>query len=225
MWTAARAVDGSGAGKYTRTYEWPSAASGIGMTLSAEDAAVMSDEALVERLHDRDVRALETLYDRHARALFSLAMKMLAEPEVAEEIVQETFLKLWLQPASYASERGRLVSWLLGIAHHRAIDRLRRLRLERRYSTDYRLVEPLVDRDDPADRLLAALRSEAVRRAVSMLPEPQRVAIELAYVRGMTQVEIAEAVGEPLGTIKTRLRLAMQKLRASLELSEMRSGQ
>lgn len=190
----------------------------------AEDAAVSTDEALVERLRGRDVRALEALYDRHARALFSLAVKLLAEPEAAEEVVQETFLKLWQRPESYLPERGRVVSWLLGVTHHRAVDRLRRRRLEQRYSTDHRLVEPAGAPDDPVDQLLQSLRGEAVTRALSVLPEPQRVAIELAYVRGMTHVEIATALGEPLGTIKTRLRLALQKLRASLELSEMRSG-
>ena len=193
------------------------------MTLPAEDAAVLSDEALARRLARRDVRALEALYDRYSRVLYSLALKMLADPEAAEEIVQETFLRLWQRPASYVPERGRLLSWLLGVTHHRAVDRLRRRRLELRYSSDHRLAEPSRLPPDPEDELLASLRGEAVVRALSTLPEAQRVAVELAYVHGMTQAEIAATLGEPLGTVKTRLRLAMQKLRSSLELAEMRS--
>ncbi|HYU18644.1 MAG TPA: sigma-70 family RNA polymerase sigma factor [Chloroflexota bacterium] len=195
------------------------------MMHQVEDVTAVSDESLVDRLQRQDVRALEVLYERHARALFSLGLKMLADQEAAEEIVQETFLKLWQRPDSYLPSRGRLLSWLLGVAHHRAVDRLRRRRLELRYSSDHRFAEQGRVALDPEEALLASLTGEAVVRAVRTLPQPQRLAVELAYVRGMTQAEIAALLGEPLGTIKTRLRLAMQKLRASLELAEMRSAQ
>ena len=219
------AVDASRSGGYTPADGQAWAASLTSMTLPVEDPAVLSDESLARRLHQQDVQALEALYDRYSRVLYSLALKMLADPDAAEEIVQETFLKLWQRPESYIPERGRLLSWLLGITHHRAVDRLRRRRLELRYSSDYRIASPSTPPPpDPEDELLATLRGEAVVRAVSALPEAQRLAVELAYVHGMTQAEIAEALREPLGTIKTRLRLAMQKLRTSLELAEMRSG-
>ena len=192
------------------------------MTLPAEDAAVLSDEALARRLHGRDVRALEALYDRYSRVLYSLALKMLADPEAAEEIVQETFLRLWQRPASYVPERGRLLSWLLGVTHHRAVDRLRRRRLELRHRTAPAVFDVPAGRSDPFDAVLAGLRGQAVARALETLPEAQRRAVELAFLRGLTHVEIAEALGEPLGTIKTRLRLAMQKLRVLPELVELR---
>ena len=194
------------------------------MTDRLGEGLIDSDEVLVDRLRARDVGALEALYDRHARALFSLGLKMLGDHEAAEEVVQETFLKLWQQPARYVPERGRLLSWLLGVAHHRAVDRLRRRRLELRYSTDYRLSEVGSAPPDPQDAILDSLRGEAVAKAIRALPDAQRLVVELAYIRGMTQVEISELLGEPLGTIKTRLRLAMQKLRVSMELAELRPG-
>lgn len=192
------------------------------MTHQGEDVAASPDEVLVDRLHARDVRALEALYDRHARALFSLGLKMLGDSEAAEEVVQETFLKLWQQPGRYVAERGRFLSWLLGVAHHRAVDRLRRRRLELRYSADRRVADLGSPPPDPQEAFLDSLRGEAVARAIRALPEAQRLVVELAYLRGMTQVEISDALGEPLGTVKTRLRLAMQKLRVSGELAEVR---
>jgi RNA polymerase sigma-70 factor (ECF subfamily) len=194
------------------------------VTSPIADPSMLSDEQLAEALRRQDVEVLETLYQRHSRALFSLAFKMLGEQDAAEEIVQEAFLKLWQRPESYQPGRGRLISWLLGVAHHRAVDFLRRRRLELRYSTDYRLMEPSGAPPNPEDELLATLRGEAVIRALGDLPSAQRLVVELAYVRGMTQVEIAQSLGEPLGTVKTRLRLAMQKLRTSLELAEIKPG-
>ncbi|MGE3910030.1 MAG: RNA polymerase sigma factor [Chloroflexota bacterium] len=183
---------------------------------------LLADEVLAERLSNGDVSALEQLYERHSRAVFSLSLKLLSEREAAEEIVQETFLKLWQRPDAYSPSRGRLIAWLLGVAHHRAIDRLRRRRLEQRYGASQQALEPIVSDRDPVDDVLQSLSGEAVGRALRELPTAQRVAVELAYLRGMTQVEIANALGEPLGTIKTRLRLAMQKLRGSLELAGLR---
>ncbi len=224
MTTAAWPLDVPCLGGYTPTHARATAAPGVNVTYSRDGEGAVQDDVLAERLRARDVRALEELYDRYARALFSLAIKMLADHESAEEIVQETFLKLWQRPDSYVAERGRLLSWLMGVAHHRAVDRLRRRRLELRYSTDYRVADFGAAAPDPEDELLATTQGEAISRAVDTLPEAQRLVVQLAYVRGMTQVEIAQALGEPLGTVKTRLRLAMQKLRASVELAEMRPG-
>lgn len=195
------------------------------MMSEAADAGVLTDESLAVRLLTSDVRALEQLYERHSRAVFSLALKLLAEREAAEEIVQETFLKLWQRPETYSPERGRLIAWLLGVAHHRAVDRLRRRKLEQRYGAAQQAFETVVSDRDPVDDVMTSLRGEAVSRALRTLPTAQRVAVELAYLRGMTQVEIAAALGEPLGTIKTRLRLAMQKLRGSLELADLRASE
>ena len=185
------------------------------------DRAELADEVLAELIARREVAALEALYHRHARAVYSLALKMLADPAGAEEIVQECFLKLWRQPELYQARRGRLLPWMLGVAHHRAIDRLRRRRLEQRHAIDGLPDVPSNGEGDPERHVWGRFQVEAVGRALAELPPTQRQVLELAYLRGMTQTEIATSLGEPLGTIKTRMRLAMQKLRAVPELAAL----
>jgi len=194
-------------------------------TLADDGGLTLSDEMLAEQIARREVSALETLYARHGRALFSLAAKMLDDRHAAEEIVQETFLKLWQRPETYVPARGRLLSWLLGVTHNRAVDRLRRRRLELRHNTESAVVDLAGGPPDPLDEVLAGMRGEAVARALRTLPDAQRRAVELAYLRGLTHVEIAVALGEPLVTVKTRLRLAMQKLRACAEIADLRPDQ
>lgn len=207
---------------YTAPHDRPEVAAFMVTTLADEGEPASSDEVLAERIARREVAALETLYDRHCRALFSLAVKMLDDHQAAEEVVQETFLKLWQRPDTFVPQRGRLLPWLLGVTHHRAVDRLRRRRLELRHSGEPAMLDITAGPGDPFDAVFAGLRGEAVARALETLPEAQRRAVELAFLRGLTHVEIADALGEPLGTIKTRLRLAMQKLRACAELSALR---
>jgi RNA polymerase sigma-70 factor (ECF subfamily) len=177
-----------------------------------------SDEELVGRLLQKDERALERLYDRYGRATYSLVLKMLRDPARAEEVSQEVFLKLWRRPESYVAGRGAFATWLLSVAHHRAIDELRARRRE-----VFSLVadespprELIDDGSDLADGAWIREQRAAVRTALTTLPPSQRQAVELAYFAGLTQREIAERLGEPLGTVKTRIRLAMQKLRAVL---------
>src|SRR6266508_3919898 len=180
-----------------------------------------SDEALVERLRQRDSAALEQIYARHARAVYSLVLRLVGDVQVAEDILQECFLKLWREPERFIPNRGRLLPWLLGVAHHRSVDWLRRRNLERRHQSNGEL--PLPDSGETGDPALSfdgAFRSEVVGRALASLPDPQRTALELAYLRGMTQSEIAAYLGEPLGTVKTRTRLALQKLRAILDRAD-----
>ncbi len=207
---------------YTAPHDRPEAAAPVVTTLAGEGERALPDELLAERIAQREVGALELLYERHGRALFSLAVRMLDDHHAAEEIVQETFLKLWQRPETYVPERGRLLPWLLGVTHHRAIDRLRRRRLELRHSGEPAVLDLPASPSDPFDEVFAGLRGEAVARALKTLPEAQRRAVELAFLRGLTHVEIAGALGEPLGTIKTRLRLAMQKLRVCAELAHLR---
>jgi RNA polymerase sigma-70 factor (ECF subfamily) len=177
-----------------------------------------SDEILVGRLHAKDVNALEVLYGRYSRPIYALAVRLVGDAHVAEDIVQECFLKLWRQPELYAPEKGRVTPWLLGMAHHRSIDWLRRRSLERRHEADgVDPVEHFGVGGDPGTLLDGSIRRDEVSRALACLPDAQRVALELAYLRGMTQTQIADYLGEPLGTIKTRTRLAMRKLRSILE--------
>jgi RNA polymerase sigma-70 factor (ECF subfamily) len=181
------------------------------------DYSTLDDETLVRLLVQQDVRALEALYQRYSRPIFSLALKILGDRELVEEVVQEVFLRLWTRAQGYNAERGKLLSWLLTITHHRAIDELRRRRTQP--ETDG-LQEQLAaveePEGDPSTSLAQVEERAAVQQALAQLPEAQRKPIEMAYYGGMTQVEIALALHEPLGTVKTRMRLGMQKLRGLL---------
>jgi RNA polymerase sigma-70 factor, ECF subfamily len=184
---------------------------------AALDYSLLADEALVERLVQQDVRALDTLYGRYSRPVFSLSLKIIGDREVVEEVVQEVFLRLWTRAASFDPARGKLLSWLLTITHHRSVDELRRRRsqpemdgLQEQIATTE---EPA---SDPSETYAHIEDREVVQRALAQLPEAQRKPIEMAYYGGLTQVEIAESLKEPLGTIKTRMRLGMQKLRGLL---------
>ena len=191
------------------------------------DLSTLADEELAGRVVLLDAAALELLYDRYVRQCFGLAVRMLGDAAVAEEIVQEVFLKLWTQPQSYTQSRGRFASWLLSLVHHRSIDELRR-----RYRTEMPLdgatTGPLNVQADPAPEPaeqvgLSELR-ETVRSALAQLPSNQREPIELAFFRGLTHTQIAARLGQPLGTVKTRIRLGMiarrDKLKAGGLLNE-----
>ncbi len=191
------------------------------------------DAALVAALGRGEAQALERLYERHSRGVFSLALHLLGERAGAEEVLQETFLKLWRQPAAYEPQRGKLLTWLLGVAHHHAVDLLRRRRLEQRHQATPMAAggESQVDAlevfgrapDDanPEARAGHAEQRRLVVGALANLPEEQRVPLELAYYRGLTQAEIATLLGQPLGTVKTRMRLGLRRLRAAPGLADL----
>jgi RNA polymerase sigma-70 factor (ECF subfamily) len=187
--------------------------------------AALDDAALMRLLVEQDVRALEVLYERYSRPLFSLGLKILGEREAVEEVVQEVFLRLWRRAARYDADRGRLLSWLLTITHHRAIDELRRRRNQ--HDTD-NLEEHLIatgDSEDPSASLAHIEERAVLQEALATLPPAQSRPIQLAYYGGMTQVEIALALGAPLGTIKTRMRIGMQRLRAFLTAQAAEAAQ
>lgn len=179
------------------------------------ELALLDDEALVRRLVERDARALETLYRRYSRPLFSLGLKLLNDRDLVEGVVQDVFVRLWLHAGEYEVGKGKLLSWLLTITHHRAVDELRRRRT--RLDTETLQEELIEDPDrDPSSPLARAEERAGVRRALAQLPEAQRLPITMAYYGGMTQVEISRALGVPLGTIKTRMRAGMHELRRLL---------
>ncbi len=168
-----------------------------------------------------DLTAFEQLYDRHSSTLYALLLRILANPDDAQEVLQETFVKAWTNAKMFDAVRGSDVAWLISIARSRGIDRLRSRRIRgdredeagRELSSSFGFVEKRTGADD-------AIQSEerrAVREALAELPEAQRVALGLAYFEGLSQSEIAEKLGEPLGTIKTRMQLGMTKLRESLK--------
>ncbi|MAG36971.1 MAG: RNA polymerase subunit sigma-24 [Dehalococcoidia bacterium] len=182
----------------------------------------LDDEALVQKVVAGDERALETLYTRYARPVYALALKLLAQTEAAEEVAQEVFVRLWTRADRFQARRGRLVSWLLAITHHRAIDELRRRKTDRARRAAAEAAAPLEeDGDLSADAALAEDR-QAVRTALHQLPDTQRRPLELAYYYGLTQTEIAAHLDQPLGTIKTRMRLGMMKLRDTLTAAGIR---
>jgi RNA polymerase sigma-70 factor (ECF subfamily) len=175
------------------------------------------DEALLARVAAGDSRALEALYDRYARVVYATALRMLGAPDLAEEVVQETFWRVWRRSSTFQSGRGQVSSWILGIAHNLAIDELRRQRARPSPVYDEADRPVLRDREDGRADVVGAALEEEQRRLISaaleQIPAEQREAIELAYFGGLSQSEIAERLQNPLGTIKTRIRLGLQKLR------------
>jgi RNA polymerase sigma-70 factor, ECF subfamily len=200
-----------------------------------EVTAIPTDAVLMARVAAGDEQAFAAVYDRHAQSLHGAVMRYLGDHSAAEDVVQETFLAMWTRSESYSPEAGSLIGWLLTIARHRAIDRLRATSRQ-----------PMVVGFGPAtpdgpendlERLLALGQPVAfaettdepsyfaerrwvravVRTALDEMPEAERRALELAYDQELTQAEIAERLGWPLGTVKTRTRRALLRLRAMLE--------
>jgi RNA polymerase sigma-70 factor, ECF subfamily len=182
------------------------------------DYSELDDTALVALIARRDEGALSTLYDRYSRLAFSLAMRIVGERALAEEITADAFVSVWRAAGSFTEERGRFVTWLLSVVRHRAIDELRRLNV-RPEGTSVELNEALQSTAVPDgldDLMDVRQRQMVVRSALASLPAPQRQALELAYFGGLTQQEIADKTKTPLGTIKTRMRLGLLKMRDEL---------
>jgi len=179
----------------------------------------LTDEQLMTRLAMRDIRAFEALYDRYGTLVYSTALRVVGDVQLAEDIAQEVFLRIWRRPDHYVPERGRFVTWLLSVARNGAVDQIRTRGRRRRHETAGEELErelPGDERQDPALMAQLADEGQKVRRALASLPPEQRRVIEMAYYGGYTQQEIAEMLSQPLGTVKTRIRLGMQKLRATL---------
>ena len=173
---------------------------------------------------ERNSRPLEVLYDRYFRQCYALAVRILSNTAMAEEVVQEVFLKVWQAPQSFDQQRGRFASWLLSVVHHRCIDELRKnkrvisgnISLDAEGGDDF-ITRIADEQKGPEEVAWISEQRANVRGALTKLSDVQRRVIELAYFGGMTQMEIASYLGEPLGTVKTRIRLALQKLRLALE--------
>ena len=182
--------------------------------------ASASDQELVALVRQRDEGAFAALYDRYGRLAFAVALRLLRDSARAEEVVQDAFLKLWQLPGSYTPERGRFQAWFLSVVHHRAVDVLRTMGGERGRLTDATDGMLAAALPDPApaveEQVVQANERHTVVHALNELPEAQREAISLAYFDGLSQSEIAARLGQPLGTIKTRIRTGMQRLRVTL---------
>jgi len=172
----------------------------------------LDDNELVKLVAGRDRDAFIMLYDRYAARIYGLALRMLGEQMAAEEVTQDTFLKLWTRAVTFSSRKGTLLAWLLTIARRTALDRIR---LENRHPEFNNPADPEDTwrlSPDPGSQTEEA-RWRSLHFALQELPTEQRQVIELAYYHGMSQSQIAKYLGEPLGTIKTRIRLGMEKLR------------
>lgn len=188
------------------------------MTATRGSGAV-EDASLVVRVAEGDATALESLYQRYGRVTYSLARRILADDQLAQDVVQEVFLTVWRDAIKFDSSRGQVSTWVLTMTHHKAVDSVRR-------------EENLRKRREPADVLefhdsgvsvdedvWSGMRRDRVRVALGQLPDVQREALGLAYFGGYTQREIAKLTNTPLGTVKTRMLAGMRRMRGSLEAS------
>ena len=180
----------------------------------------LDDRELIQQTASGDRDALEELYNRYSTSVFSLARFMLRQEALAEDATQDIFLNIWLKASSYKPERGEPKAWIMSVAHHKVIDiiRSRRRNITMTDPKDYETLDLLPSGQMPtAEEAVLNLDRARIRNALSVLPLSQREVIMLAYFGGFSQSEIAQKLSQPLGTVKTRVRLAMQKLRAELE--------
>ena len=193
----------------------------VGAPPEAGRAVESEDEALVRRMAEGDEEALGVLYDRWHSVVHGVVSRMLRQADDVEEVVEETFWQAWRHAARFDRTRGAVQTWLLTIARSRALDRVRALRRRREEpleGDDGQVVVQQVSESEPGMDAEASERRRIVGAALSGLPAEQREALELGYFGGLSQTEIAERTGQPLGTVKTRMRLALQKLRSQLQV-------
>jgi RNA polymerase sigma-70 factor, ECF subfamily len=184
---------------------------------SAGHLQVLADEELMQLVYRGNADAFEVIYDRHADAAFSLAMRMCRQRSLAEDVVQESFLSLWRSGARYDRNRGSVRTWTLGIVHNRAIDALRRKAVrDRGVVSDEGIEERLPARERTEAEFARRDEARELRDALEGLPDEQSRVIELAYFGGMTHVEIAKMLDQPVGTVKGRMRLGLAKMRMAL---------
>jgi RNA polymerase sigma-70 factor (ECF subfamily) len=185
-----------------------------GALRQGEELTALRDDALLALVVQRHEPALGVIYDRYGALVYSIALRVTGDRQTAEEVVQDVFQNVWQAAGGYQPHRAAFSSWLIGIARHRAIDAMRSKR-ERARAREQVVVDDtyLDSASGPEAAADYSVLRDAVRSALDNLPQNQRQAIELAYYGDLTRAEIAEQLGEPLGTVKTRLRLGLNKLR------------
>lgn len=188
--------------------------------MSARELDAADDRVLLGSIAEGDEDAFRRLFGRHGPAASALARRVVRQAHLAEEIVQEAFLGVWRDPHGYDAERGSVRAWLLGMVHHRAVDMVRREEAQRRRAEE--MVAGVRDEtadhaDDVVEDLARPQEQRLVRAALAGLPAEQREVLEQMYFDGLSQSQIAERTGQPLGTVKSRALLGMRRLRSALE--------
>lgn len=184
------------------------------------DYTTLDDETIIRLIAHARNEALSELYDRYSRLVFSLALNSVGDQATAEEVTQDVFVRVWQRARQYRADRGKVSTWLTGITRYRAIDQLRRRGSRpEQHSVTWAEVSPTAVPavNGPEEATQLAMQRERVRAALAQLPEEQKQVLALAYFQGYSQSQIAESLALPLGTVKTRVRLAMQKLREMLQ--------
>lgn len=177
----------------------------------------IEESILIERLCQRDSSALDYLYDHYSGALYSVVLRVVRKEEIAEEVLQDVFIKIWDRMASYDPTKGRLFTWMLNIARNQAIDKTRSREMSQGKKTDD--IDNLVNKIDRQESAYSPIEAIGLKEVLTKLPEDQRFVIDHLYLKGFTQSELAEEFGIPLGTIKTRTRMAMKELRSILNVT------
>jgi RNA polymerase sigma-70 factor, ECF subfamily len=202
----------------SRRFAFPARPASRGtVSLMHQPTAAAELESALVRVAGGDQAAFATVYDQASRGVFGIVLRVLRDRAQAEEVAQEVFLEIWRTAAKFDARRGSPAAWINTIAHRRAVDRVRSS--ERSAQRDLRHAEanPEWDAPDVSDLVVARDEGSQVRRALATLPEAQRVALSLAYFDGRTQREVADLLDVPLGTVKTRMRDALKKLRLYLD--------
>lgn len=186
------------------------------MSNGADNITAESDEALLAAIKERDERAIAILYERYNGISFGLAYRIVGERNAAEDVVQDAFMSVWRRAVSFEAGRGSVRTWLLSIVHHRAIDRLRGASGRARQDVTIDDFERVLSVDDAWGTVETHVQRDLLQTSMATLPREQRAAIQMAYFDGYTQQEIATAMDVPVGTVKGRLRIGLQKLRSLL---------
>lgn len=195
----------------------PTVTTGVRREVPSRVAATTANDDVAARLVAGDGDALRTVYREYAPAVYGLALRIVANEAIAEDVTQDVFVRLWERPERFDPSRGPLRAYLLAMAHSRAVERVRAEEsLRRRHDAAGRKVRSDPEPASPDERLITLDAASAVRSALAKLPDVQRIPIEMAYYEGLSYRQVAEVLDEPEGTVKYRIRGGMQKLRAAL---------
>lgn len=181
----------------------------------------LADEDLISLVEAGDAEAFAGLYDRHGRSAYSLAYRMMGDRQAAEDLVQDSFIKVWRSAKSYRAERGSVRTWILSITHNRGIDHLRSTARRRRTQDRVERTAETAQQSEAFAETWRNSQRDQIRQALRTLPEEQLKVLELAYYSGYTHAEIAEMLDIPLGTVKGRMRLGMKKIKSFFDSQGM----